>query len=248
MSSFASSGASESGPYTRRVMARGVPYQASLFGASEADFDESFSKLQRIRLDDAAWIDLLPGWLAGADPLFDQLALSQRWAQRTRRMYDHQVLEPRLTARWTAASGEPLEPSILERMRVALSAHYGVTFDSLGFNLYRDGRDSVTWHRDKIGMQLLDPIVPLVSLGEPRKLMFRPRGGGPSRGFPVGHGDLLVTGGSTQRTWEHAVLKVARAGARISLAFRYGQDASEYDRHEPRERHAPSPVGPEEDL
>jgi len=97
----------------------------------------------------------------------------------------------------------------------------------------------VAWHRDKIRNEIVDPIVPLVSLGEPRKLMFRPRGardGRRSVAFPVGHGDLLVTGGSTQRTWEHAVLKVARAGARISLAFRYGQESAEYadgEREEP---------------
>jgi alkylated DNA repair dioxygenase AlkB len=114
-------------------------------------------------------------------------------------------------------------------MRQALSARYGVVFDSAGFNLYRDGRDGVAWHRDKIRPEILDPVVPLVSLGEPRKLLFRPRGGGRSQAFPLGHGDLLVTGGTTQRTWEHAVLKVARAGARISVAFRYGLDARAYE-------------------
>jgi alkylated DNA repair dioxygenase AlkB len=134
------------------------------------------------------------------------------------------MIEPRLTDRWTLASGEPLAPAILETIRAALSLRYGVTFDSLGFNLYRDGRDSVAWHRDTIHKEVVDPVVPLVSLGEPRKLVFRPFGGGPSRAFPLGHGDLLVTGGSAQRTWEHAILKVARAGARISLAYRYGLD------------------------
>jgi alkylated DNA repair dioxygenase AlkB len=143
-------------------------------------------------------------------------------------MYEGRVLEPRLTARWDAGAGEPLEPAILERMRVALGERYGVVFDSAGFNLYRDGRDGVAWHRDKIRADIAEPIVPLVSLGEPRKLHFRPRGGGPSRAFPVGHGDLLVTGGTAQRSWEHAVLKVARAGARISIAFRTGLDPRAY--------------------
>jgi alkylated DNA repair dioxygenase AlkB len=109
-------------------------------------------------------------------------------------------------------------------MRAALSTRYGVTFDSLGFNLYRDGRDSVAWHRDRIRKEVMEPVVPLVSLGEPRKLLFRPYGGGPSRAFPIGHGDLLVTGGSAQRRWEHAILKTRAAGARISVAYRYGLD------------------------
>jgi alkylated DNA repair dioxygenase AlkB len=213
----------------REVVAGNVPYQASLFGGSELAFDDTFAGLRRIELDASAWIDVLPGWLRGADRLMRDLPAMKPWAQRTRRIYDEVVVEPRLTSRWTRASGEALEPPVLEGVRQALSARYGVVFDSVGFNLYRDGRDSVAWHRDKIRKEIVDPIVPLVSLGEPRRLMFRPYGGGPSRAFPMGHGDLLVTGGSTQRTWEHAILKVARAGARISLAFRYGLDTAQYD-------------------
>jgi alkylated DNA repair dioxygenase AlkB len=134
------------------------------------------------------------------------------------------------------ASGEPLQPEILERMRLALSARYGVVFDTLGRNLYRDGQDSVAWRGDRIRKDIAEPVVVLVSLGEPRKLHFRPRpktgahlGAGAPRAFPLGRGDLLVTGGATQRTWEHAILKVARAGPRISLAFRHGLDPRAYD-------------------
>jgi alkylated DNA repair dioxygenase AlkB len=202
-------------------MAPAAVYQPSLFGDAEPAIDEGFAGVQRIHLDPAAWIDLVPGWVRGGDRLFEQLRRDLPWAQRTRRMYEGDVLEPRLTARWELRSGEPLAPAVLEQMRLALSRRYGVVFDSAGFNLYRDGRDSVAWHRDRIAREIAEPIVPLVSLGEPRKLQFRPFGGGASRAFPVGHGDLLVTGGLTQRTWEHAVLKVARAGARISVAFRW---------------------------
>jgi alkylated DNA repair dioxygenase AlkB len=211
-------------------VAHDVPFQQSLFAQprSEWSFDASFSAVARVALDDSSWIDLVPAWVTGADRLFDELLRTRAWNQRSRWMYDSHVLEPRLTARWELASGLPLEPPVLERMRQALSARYGVVFDSAGFNLYRDGRDGVAWHRDKIRREIPDPIVPLVSLGEPRKLLFRPRGGGRSHAFPLGHGDLLVTGGTTQRTWEHAVLKVARAGARISVAFRYGLDPRAY--------------------
>jgi alkylated DNA repair dioxygenase AlkB len=73
----------------------------------------------------------------------------------------------------------------------------------------------------------------LVSLGEPRKFLLRPRGGGASRAFHLGRGDLLVTGGKTQREWDHCVPKVARAGPRISLAFRYGMAAGAYSRETP---------------
>jgi alkylated DNA repair dioxygenase AlkB len=137
-------------------------------------------------------------------------------------MYDQHVQEPRLTAPWSAHSGEPLVPTILEEIRVALSQRYERTFDSVGFNLYRDGRDSVAWHADRIPKEIEAPVVVLVSLGEPRKFLLRPTGGGSSRSFMLGRGDLLVTGGNTQRTWEHSVPKVSRAGPRISIAYRHG--------------------------
>jgi alkylated DNA repair dioxygenase AlkB len=208
-----------------------APYQPSLFagrGSEEPSLDATFAEMQRLHLDASAWIDLLPGWVRGADALFERLRRDLPWGQSSRWMYERRVLEPRLTARWSADSGEALEPAIVERMRLALGERYGVAFDSVGFNLYRDGQDGVAWHRDKIRKEILEPVVPLVSLGEPRKLQFRPRGGGPSCAFAIGHGDLLVTGGTAQRTWEHAVLKVARAGPRISIAFRTGLDRRAY--------------------
>lgn len=202
--------------------------QPSLFDLVPLDFDRTFARLERIHLDETAWIDVAPGWVTGSDALFRTLVETLPWAQRTRHLYEQQRIEPRLTAGWEADRGAPLDPPILERMRAALSDRYGVRLDSAGFNLYRDGRDSVAWHRDAIAKRIQDPVVALVSLGEPRKLLLRPHGGGTSRPFPLGHGDLLVTGGETQRTWEHAVPKVARAGPRISIAFRHGMNAARY--------------------
>jgi alkylated DNA repair dioxygenase AlkB len=203
-------------------------FQPSLFGAPDVSFDSAYEKLERIHLDERSWIDFVPGWVRGSDALFEQVVASRDWAQRTRRMYEGRVLEPRLTAPWNAASGIPLEPRIIDEMRLALSRRYGVLFDSVGFNFYRDGRDSVAWHGDKIRKEIEDPIVALVSLGEPRKFLLRPRGGGRSRAWHLGHGDLFVTAGRTQREWEHSVPKVAHAGPRISLAFRYGMNRNAY--------------------
>jgi alkylated DNA repair dioxygenase AlkB len=143
-------------------------------------------------------------------------------------MYERRVSEPRLTASWSSASGRPLEPTILERMREVLSARYGVTLDSMGLNLYRDGRDSVAWHGDRIAREIAEPIVALVSLGDPRRFLARPKGGGRSIPFELGGGDLLVTGGTFQRRWEHSVPKVAAAGARVSIAFRHGAAPASY--------------------
>jgi alkylated DNA repair dioxygenase AlkB len=207
----------------------GLLWQPSLFGADEQPaIDRSFAELRRIALDHESWVDYAPGWISGADRLFEEVLNSRRWQQRSRRMYDKRVLEPRLTAPWNAESGELLEPSILEEIRTALSARYGRDFDSVGFNLYRGGGDSVAWHADRIAKDIEDPIVALVSLGDPRKFLIRPKGGGERHTFLLGGGDLLVTGGKTQRTWEHSVPKVARAGPRISLAYRHHMDVSAY--------------------
>jgi alkylated DNA repair dioxygenase AlkB len=210
-----------------------MPWQPSLLDVSGVAFDASFSELQRIDLDPDSWIEYQPAWVSGSDDLFAEILESRDWGQRSRRMYDNTVLEPRLTAPWRAESNEPLEPSILEDMRVALSERYGVEFDSVGFNLYRDGQDSVAWHGDRIRKEIEEPIVVLVSLGQPRKFLLRRAGGGakeggPSKSFLLGRGDLLTTGGKTQRAWDHSVPKVARAGPRISLAFRHGMDPAAY--------------------
>jgi alkylated DNA repair dioxygenase AlkB len=205
-----------------------VAFQPSLFDGPPALFDGSFSALARFPLDERSWIDHAPGWVRGSDAIFDAVLRTRDWGERTRWMYERRVREPRLTAPWSLGSGVPLEPAILEEIRLALSARYGVLFDSAGFNLYRDGRDSVAWHADRIEKQIVDPTIALVSLGEPRKFLLRPRGGGRSIALLLGRGDLLVSGGRATRTWEHCVPKVSYAGARISVAYRHGLDPRAY--------------------
>jgi alkylated DNA repair dioxygenase AlkB len=116
---------------------------------------------------------------------------------------------------------------VLEGCRRALYRHYGAElgepFRTAGLCLYRDGKDSVAWHGDTIGRgKNEDNMVAIVSIGTPRALLLRPRGGGgPTLRHQLGHGDLLVMGGSCQRTWEHAIPKTARClGPRISIQFR----------------------------
>ena len=201
------------------------PFQPSLLDAEAPWFDAEFGGLVRIQLDETSWIDHVPGWVRGSDRLFAEVLASRRWGEHTRWMYERRVKEPRLTAMWDLGSGEPLEPAILEQMRRCLGERHGVVFDSAGFNLYRDGGDSVAWHSDRIRKEVEAPIIPLVSLGERRKFLLRPKGGGQSCALRLGRGDLLITGGATHRAWDHAVPKVARAGPRISFAFRYGPDS-----------------------
>ena len=178
----------------------------------------------RRALPPGAWLDIRPGWLAGADELFGHLLTAVPWRAERRLMYDRVVDVPRLLCFY--GEGEPLPDPALTAARAALDRHYGPELgESLctaGLCLYRDGRDSVAWHGDTIGRgSTEDTVVAIVSLGAPRALLLRPRGGGPALRYDLGHGDLLVMGGSCQRSWEHAVPKTARAtGPRISVQFR----------------------------
>ena len=171
-----------------------------------------------------AWVDLLPGWLSGADALFDDLLEQVPWQAERRQMYERVVDVPRLLCFY--GEQDPLPHPALVTAREALNAHYapelGEPFATAGLCLYRDGRDSVAWHGDTIGRgRMEDTMVAIVSLGSPRHLMLRPRGGGATLKHQLGHGDLLVMGGSCQRTWEHAIPKTSRpVGPRISIQFR----------------------------
>lgn len=180
--------------------------------------------LRRTELNSGAWVDVRPGWLTGSEKLFVRLRKDVDWRSERRQMYDHEVLTPRLLRYY--GEDEQLPHALLSRMRQALSDHYaaelGEPFVTAGLCLYRDGRDSVAWHGDRIGRSRHeDTMVAIVAVGTPRPLLLRPRGGGDSLRFALGHGDLLVMGGSCQRTWDHAVPKVpGLQGARISVQFR----------------------------
>jgi alkylated DNA repair dioxygenase AlkB len=194
-----------------------VTFQPSLFGFGDPVADPSFSTMYRMQLDAGSWVDVAPGWVRGADTLFTTLAEAAPWEQRTRWMYDHQVAEPRLTCGWAAAEAPPP----LDDFGRMLSQRYGVDFDSLWANYYRDGNDSVAWHGDRVRFALQQPRVAILSLGSPRRFGLRPRGGGAGRWFTVHSGDLLVMGGRSQHEWEHTVPKTVRGGPRISLTYRH---------------------------
>jgi alkylated DNA repair dioxygenase AlkB len=181
-------------------------------------------RLRRTTLTSGAWVDVLPGWVSGSDALFLRLVTNVPWHEERRRMYERVVEVPRLLS-WYG-EGDALPDPLLERARDELSDHYapelGEPFRTAGLCYYRNGRDSVAWHGDTVGRgRREDTMVAIVSFGTPRRLMLRPRGGGATVGFSLGHGDLVVMGGSCQRTWEHAVPKTARpVGPRISVQFR----------------------------
>ncbi|MFD5800196.1 MULTISPECIES: alpha-ketoglutarate-dependent dioxygenase AlkB [unclassified Streptomyces] len=199
--------------------------QGSLFDQTDEVRLGPLDGLRRTHLGAGAWIDLLPGWLHGADALFEHLATEVPWRAERRAMYERVVDVPRLLAFYGA--GDPLPHPLLTEARDALTAHYagelGEPFTTAGLCHYRDGRDSVAWHGDRIGRGARqDTMVAILSVGAPRDLLLRPAGGGGETvRRPLGHGDLIVMGGSCQRTWEHCVPKSTRAaGPRISVQFR----------------------------
>ena len=197
-------------------------WQQCLFAFEEPSVDPKFTGIQRTWLDDHSWVDHLSGWLHGADLVLAELVSRLQWKQREVVMYDRLVPEPRLTAWWNTQSPTPEPLPVLAEARVALTAHYDKPFDTIGCNLYRDGRDSVAWHSDRERFHLEDPVVVIVSTGAPRAFQMRPKGGGASRSWHLAQGDLLVMGGSCQHDWEHCIPKTAQqVGPRLSIMFRH---------------------------
>jgi alkylated DNA repair dioxygenase AlkB len=200
-----------------------VSFQGSLLDQSAEVALGPLTAARRTELGRGAWVDLLPGWMTGSDALFERLVRAVPWRAERRQMYDRVVRVPRLLCYYDVNERLP-DPALAGAMD-ALSRHYGPPLGeplrTAGLCLYRDGQDSVAWHGDNSGRQVHETVVAILSLGTPRALLLRPRGGGPGLRYEVGHGDLLVMGGTCQRTWEHAIPKAARAaGPRISVQYR----------------------------
>ena len=192
--------------------------QLGLFdGGAPQHHSRGATVLPRIQLDARAWVEHQPGWLAEHEELFDALRRSIEWHAERRAMYDAVIDVPRLTA--TIPDDGPC-PQALARAHRALEHRYRRRFESMRLAWYRDGHDSVAMHGDRIGKRIADTVVAILSLGAPRRFLLKPAAGGRSLQFDLGRGDLLVMGGSCQRTWRHGIPKVRSAGPRISIQFR----------------------------
>ena len=192
--------------------------QLGFFGVGEANVDRS-AESERTELAHGAWVDVSRGWLLGADTLCEELVGCVPWRHNRRLMYERIVDEPRLSKRY--GEGDELPCAALEMVGEQLAQLFGVTLVGPGLNYYRDGRDSVAFHADRELRYLDNTIVAIVTLGAARPFLVRPLGGGHSRDFRPGSGDLLVMGGACQKFFEHAVPKVASAGPRVSASWRW---------------------------
>jgi alkylated DNA repair dioxygenase AlkB len=193
--------------------------QASLFGLAPVSFDRDYSELTRLDLDQEAWLDYCPMWLSGDETLFSALVDGVEWSQPVVMMYEREVKTPRLVAKVPPSVHEVI-PEIID----SLSDRYEILLDQVSAGWYRDGSDSVAYHGDRIARDRPRSIVATISLGAVRRFLIRPKEGGKATGFSLGHGDLVVMGGSCQRTWEHSIPKVAAAAPRIALMFRHRYD------------------------
>jgi len=197
-------------------------FQRTLFdlSASGEPLDADFAAMERFDLGEGAWIDRQPNWARRPDELFVSMLERLDWQDGVERIRGTEVPRPRQVAS-LRADASPTGLEEIREMSDALSRRYGIDLDRITCNLYRDGRDSVAWHGDRIARDLPSATVAIVSLGEPRPFRVRPKGGGPSTGWLAGRGDLIVMGGSCQRTHDHSIPKVASAGPRIAVMFRH---------------------------
>ena len=196
-----------------------ISYQTALPIGMNSAYDRSWSGMQRTNLGMGAWIDRQPGWCGTADDLFLAVIDALDWQAGVERIRGMEIERPRLVSSFPRES-LPQGLEVIREMSQVLSERYGVLLDRVTCNLYRDGRDSVAWHGDRVARELPEATVAVLSLGEARPFKVRPKGGGSSLGWAAGRGDLIVMGGSCQRTHDHAVPKVAKAGPRIAVMFR----------------------------
>lgn len=199
--------------------------QPGLFDAHrpEPEVDRSLSTRRRLELSRGAWIDEVPQVVRGSHDVFDRIVEVAAWRAEEMVLFDRVVACPRLSTRWRVGD-LPDELAVLRTLAAVLSQSYRCALTRISANLYRDGRDSVAWHGDRGARDRPEATIAVLSLGSPRTFRLRERAGPGRRELRPDSGDLLVMGGSCQRTWQHAVPKVADAGPRVAVMFRTTRD------------------------
>jgi alkylated DNA repair dioxygenase AlkB len=157
-----------------------------------------------------------------AQAWFATLRSEVRWRAERREMYNREVDVPRLRSHFCLGAASGATPATIGEAARRVIAHLGVPFNSVGLNLYRDGRDSVAPHNDHLYDIRKGFPIALLSLGAMRQMIIRAKAA-PHRSIRVGlePGSLLVMDYETQIHYTHGVPKTsAVVGERISLAFR----------------------------
>lgn len=179
-------------------------------------------------------LEYLPGFISPkeADSLLSRFISTVAWKQKVVKMYDKEVITPRLSA-WF---GDPLDldysslgktvpmmwTTELLGLKNRVESLAGIGFNSVLLNYYRDGQDSVAWHSDNETVMGSHPVIASVSFGQVRGFDIR-RKANHSEKYTVRleHGSLLLMKGDLQRKWDHRIAKSTRhMGPRVNLTFR----------------------------
>ena len=190
--------------------------QLTLFGSTDALLAD----------DERGRITYTPGFVdaATAAAWFAELRSGVAWRAERRTMYDREVDVPRLIGHYRLDAPGAVPAAIHEGARLVIE-RLDVPFNSVGLNLYRDGRDSVAPHNDHLSEIRKGFPIALLSLGAARRMTIRAKAA-PRRLIHVElePGSLLVMDYATQLHYTHGVPKTTDpVGERISLAFRLKQ-------------------------
>ena len=159
---------------------------------------------------------------ATAQAWFAELRSAVNWRSETRLMYEREIDVPRLMGSFRLDSPAGNTPACIVDAAARVSQHLGVPFNSVGLNLYRDGRDSVAPHNDRLKEICEGAPIALLSLGATRRMTVRAKAAPPRvMHVDLESGSLFVMDYATQLHYTHAIPKTtAVVGERISLAFR----------------------------
>jgi alkylated DNA repair dioxygenase AlkB len=167
-----------------------------------------------------------------SDTFFNHLASDIQWKQEPITIFGRQVLQPRLTA-WYGDSGKSysysgitMQPHTwtgdLLQIKQRIEAVSATCFTSALLNYYRNGQDSMGWHRDNEKELGINPVIGSVSFGAARTFQLRNYADkSVIRSIELTHGSFLLMRGETQHFWEHRVPKTSKINtARINITFR----------------------------
>jgi alkylated DNA repair dioxygenase AlkB len=185
------------------------------------------AKVERLWLDETAWVDIARGWLPDADAVYAEVLERSQWQQGKLWRYERWVDEPRLGAWGPSAHAHP---ALVDAGR-RLEQQYKVRFGGFTLAYYRNGADGQAFHRDRDMKWCENTVIAIVTLGATRPWLLRPRANryahhldhhGATHDLAPACGDLIVMGGTCQVGWEHSVQKFrAPVGGRISAQWRW---------------------------
>jgi alkylated DNA repair dioxygenase AlkB len=179
-------------------------------------------------------LDYHPGLFDATESerLMQKLIATSPWQQKVVRMYDKEVVTPRLAA-WYAdeevydytslrRSAPNLWTPELLMIKQRVEPVAGVVFNSALLNYYRDGNDSVAWHSDNEKALGKHPVIASVSFGQVRSFDIRKKADHKDKySIRLENGSLVIMKGDLQVNWEHRIAKSTRPmKGRLNLTFR----------------------------